>query len=262
MSAWLILLVPVLIYLGFLLWLFSSQRKFQYFPTNRDKEGKGSTQLRPWRTEHGELLGYTNRPTAPKKVVLFFHGNGGEALDREWMADLVPSEVLLILAEYPGYGAKGGHATERLIFAEAERIADEVIAKWGNLPITVVGESLGSAVAVHIAVQKPVGKLALIAPFTSAVDLAKQRFSFLIPVDLLMKDRYETLSKVKNSRVPLHIVHGTQDEIIPFEMGKKLYDSYPGQKEMTEILGFGHNNLDDALVHSPYASKFRDFVIS
>lgn len=240
-------------------WVYLSQRSFQYFPSHVDKDGRGDGIFEPWRSRAGDFLGYVRDVKEPTAVLLFFHGNGGEAIERTWLAEIAPKTAVLLLAEYPGYGASGGSPTEESIFRLAELMHEEAVFRW-KAPIVVLGESLGSGAACYLASRKPVWRIALISPFSSAVDVAAWHYSFL-PVRLLMKDRFESMKYLEKVEIPLHIVHGTLDDLVPIALAKKLFKAYHGkEKYFTEIPGFAHNDLVSGLVDSPLAKPFVDFI--
>lgn len=250
---------------SWLLFIFIKQRKKQYAPTHNDAAGMGNSAFKPWKSSKGNFLGYLHMPNhKPNRVVLLFHGSRGEALDRSWLSELMPDESSLIfLMEYPGYGARSGKPTERNIFEAAWEAACEIHSKW-NLPITVLGEGLGTGPACWIsshtkASEIRIDRLALISPFTSASDLAVKLGC--IPLKLLYKDKMDAVKLASTAKVPLHIAHGTLDELVPIEMGRQFYKRYPiDQKAMTEIFGYGHSNINLALIDSPLAESFRSFV--
>lgn len=246
-------------YLLVALYFYLNQRRFEYFPTTEDAKGEGGAGFEAWRSSEGEFLGYWRPTDKPKRLVILFHGNGGEALHRSWIAELLPSDQLVFLAEYPGYGAKEGKPDQASILAAALRSYDSLTARW-KLPVTLVGESLGSAVACYVASERSVEQLALISPLPSVTALAAYHYPFF-PVGLLLKDTFNTKAWIPKVKVPLHVIHGTLDEIVPVKFGRQLFDSYSGtQKEFIEIPGFGHNNIVDAITDSPFAEKFRMFI--
>jgi uncharacterized protein len=248
------------LYGGFLLVAFFFQRRLQYFPTHRDLEGKGDDIFRPWRDRAGNFLGYVREGHSPTRVVMLFHGNGGEALDREWIAELAPDQdLVLILPEYPGYGGRTGSYSERTIYEAAEKAYDEAALQW-TLPITVIGESLGSGVAAYLGGKRAVDRLALISAFSSLVDAAEIHYRYL-PVRWLLQDRYDSAKHLSGRSIPLYLIHGTLDEIIPVGLARKLFEEYAGKaKKLTEVPGYGHNNIPSAIVDSPFADSFRRFV--
>lgn len=262
MLRWIGLIVGALVlgYVGILAWIYLSQRSMQYFPSHRDADGRGNDGFKPWKDAQGKFLGYVREATRPVRVILFFHGNGGEAIDRDWLSEIVPPNAVLLLAEYPGYGARAGKTTQAAVLQSAEEQVAEIRRAWGEIPLTVVGESLGTGVACFVASKYAVDRLALISPFSSLADAAAFHFPYL-PVRLLLKDDYPSETYLRTAKAPLRIVHGTQDNIVPLALGKRLFASYTGgEKKFSEIPGVGHNDMAIAILHSPFADDFREFL--
>jgi len=211
-------------------------------------------------TAVGTFLGYVRAVPEPKKVLLYFHGNAGEALQRTWLERLDPQrQMTIVLAEYPGFGGRKGIATEDAIFASSLEIYDEVKVRY-DVPVTVFGESLGTGVASYLASQRPIESLALAAPFTSAVDVASQTLWYF-PVRPIMRDRFNSRKYLADVKVPLHIIHGVDDTLIPIEHARRLHEAYTGtDKALDEIPGFGHNDLQQAILFSQEAEEFRAFL--
>lgn len=236
------------------------QRKLQYFPSHIDVEAKGHGSFKPWLDDKGEFLGYVRVPKqASRKAALIFHGNGGEALHRSWMGALFAEDSYVFLAEYPGYGAMKGTPTETSIFETADRQAESAL-RVGD--VVVVGESLGSGAASYVASTKNVKRLALIAPFTSAVAVGQMAYKFL-PVRWLMKDRFDNETRLSTApkQIPLAIAHGTADDIVPIELGRRLLESASAvDKVFVELPGVGHNDIAEPLLTSPEAEQFRRFL--
>lgn len=260
MSLLLLAGLVLVVYAATVTWAYQRQRKLQYAPTFKDSQGKGNSVFQSWKGAGGEFLGYIRASERPRRAVVFFHGNGGEALDRAWISELVPTRDVLILAEYPGYGARPGSPSQETLLRTAEELVDQVRAQFGTLPVTAVGESLGSAVAGFLASKGKVDRVAFISPFSSMYDVARRHFPFL-PVRWILRDGFELIDYAKSSNAPLRIVHGTLDDLVPIEQGREVYQAYnAADKQFTEIPGFGHNNLDSAILHSPFANRFRQFL--
>lgn len=242
-----------------LCWLYVAQRKLLYFPTHRDLEAVGIGNFEPWKAADGHFLGYVRASESSKQVLIFFHGNAGEAIDRFWFERLVTPASLVVLAEYPGFGACPGKATQQSIHAAALKIFDEAKDKW-NLPIGLVSESLGTGVASYVASRRDASKVGLINPFNSAAAVAKYRFPFF-PAGRLLKDKFPADEYLREVKIPLYIIQGMQDDVIPIELGQELYNGYAGdEKQITQIPGFGHGDIVPALIDSPLAESFRNFL--
>lgn len=258
-AAFVALFVFAVLYGAGVLWLFVNQRKLQYFPTHRDSAAKGEGEFLPWASRDGVFQGYVRPVGGMRALVLLFHGNAGEALDWAWFADAVPADVGLILVEYPGFGARPGPTDQGSLFAAAESAFDEAVAQT-HVPIWVVGESLGSGVACYLASRRPAAKLALISPFSSAADVAAQTYP-VVPVRWLMKDPFPSTEYVGAVSTPTHLIHGADDTTVPVNLGRKLLAAFPhGSAVLTEVSGYGHSDIDQAILKSPRAEPFRAFL--
>jgi pimeloyl-ACP methyl ester carboxylesterase len=247
-------------YLLILVLAFVFQRQLQYFPSHMDLSGKGLAPFAPFLTEDGDFLGYIRQAQTPRRVVVFFHGNGGEALGRMWVADLIPAaDVTIILAEYPGYGAKSGKPTEEGIVAAATKTVNEAERLFGK-PVTLLGESLGTGVVSAVAHLPSIDRIALISPFTSAAAVGQGAYRWL-PVSLLLRDRFDSVARLSKLALPMFVVHGNADMVVPFSLGKALFESYPGkEKYFVELPNTGHNDIVPQLLASAATERFRRYL--
>ncbi len=130
----------------------------------------------------------------------------------------------LILA-WRGFSGNSGKPNEKGLYDDAKSAVSWLkSAGIKEEKIILYGESLGTAVAIEIAQNKKFAGIVLESPFTSMVEMGKKYYSFF-PVSLLLKDRYESINKIKNINIPILVMHGKKDRIVPFEMGNKIYDS-------------------------------------
>ncbi|MBL8917454.1 MAG: alpha/beta fold hydrolase [Myxococcaceae bacterium] len=183
-------------------------------------------------------------PTAP--VVLHFHGNGEQLAWTEWMGVAYQQHgVGFVAVEYPGYGlARGKGATsEASIVAAAEAALKYLQTVMGvpNERLIVSGQSLGSGAAVELARRGIGARVVLLTPYTSLPDVAAGALPFL-PVRLLMRDRFDSASKAAEVRQPVLIIHGTDDEVVPWALGERLSRLLPSAKLVT-IAGGQHNDV-------------------
>ncbi len=256
-----VLYVAVFGYLFAAVAAFFFQRSLLYFPGHVDAKGEGNTVFKPLRSGNGEFLGYVRAPEGfARRVVILFHGNAGEALDRTWLAPLIPyADVVLILAEYPGYGARAGSPSESANVQAAKHLVQFARETW-KAPVTLIGESLGTGVAASVAKEPGVDRLALISPFTSIQELAQAMFPWL-PMELLLRDRYLSAEHLKDASVPLYVIHGTVDNVVPFASGQGLFKEYGGATKTFKALeGVSHNDIVPHLLTDPEAEEFRAFV--
>jgi fermentation-respiration switch protein FrsA (DUF1100 family) len=148
-----------------------------------------------------------------------------------------------LFVSYRGYGGSTGQISEQGFMKDAFTAYDALIAR--GVPaeeIAVVGESLGTGVAVQLAAQRPVGALVLDAPFTAAVDVAAEVYPWL-PVRLLMKDQFISRDHIAQVKAPLLIIHGDADGVIPVGQGQRLFDLANEPKELVILPGQGHDAI-------------------
>ncbi|MBY0370410.1 alpha/beta hydrolase [bacterium] len=242
-------------------WYFAQKQKTAPFaPTHRDREGKGDRIFRPWRDTAGEFLGYFRAVERPRRIVVCFHGAKGEALDRAWLQEVVPARDLLVLAEYPGYGARAGALDDAQWVNQAERLVADARKQWGNLPVLAVGEDLGCSVAAGLASKGSVDLLALLSPAPSGGSVTPAVYRFFLGA-AGQKNRFPVQDPLRTVRAPLHIVHGTLGSRVPLDHGKAVFEAYSGEKKrFEEVPGFDETNLNQALLHSPFTLRFREFL--
>jgi fermentation-respiration switch protein FrsA (DUF1100 family) len=241
-------LVAVL-YLGLLVTLFFAQRNLIYLrsapPVDPATVGLSNVEVVALPTSDGEtLVAWWSPPQPGKPTVLFLHGNAGTVADRsEAFAFYQGMGLGAMFPEYRGYGGSTGTPSEKGLIADAIAAYDWLLSK-GVSPdkIGVVGESIGSGPAVALATTKPVSALALEAPFTSMVDVIAHHYPWL-PVRLLLRDRWESERRIAALSVPLLVIHGTADSVVPYALGVRLYDAAPGKKRMITAEGADHGDL-------------------
>lgn len=188
--------------------------------------------------------GYAMFPENPKKIIVIFPGNSGQAADRIYIGKgLISQNAVVYLAEYPGFGSRPQNPNEKILFETALDDIRFLKEQFPNIPVVLIGESLGTGVASKVASQIPIESLILISPFSSLVDVAKSHYP-LLPVGLLMPDRFDSVSYLKDLKnTSLLVVHGKKDKTVPFALGERLFQSYSGQKKFVALEGFGHSDL-------------------
>jgi fermentation-respiration switch protein FrsA (DUF1100 family) len=177
------------------------------------------------------------------RVVAYFHGNGEDLADSIPMVSLLRSLGVGVLAvEYPGYGVAGGRPSEQGAYAAGEAALRWLRSERGvdRDRVVLLGQSLGSGVAAELAKRGLGARLVLIAPFTSAGEMAR-RMVPLFPARFV-RYRFDTLAKAPTISMPVLIIHGTEDEVVPFAMGQRLAGLFP-QARFVPIWGGTHNDL-------------------
>jgi fermentation-respiration switch protein FrsA (DUF1100 family) len=148
----------------------------------------------------------------------------------------------LVALSYCGYGGSSGRPTETGLIADVAAAYAFAIARYPAMRIVLWGESLGSALAIALAAEKPVGRVVLEAPFTSAVDVGAQHY-WSVPVRRFMKDQFRSDLRVSKLTAPVLVVHGENDDVVPTTLGKRLYGLIQAPKYFESVAGGGHNDL-------------------
>ena len=188
--------------------------KFDYEEVNIEVENE--IKLKSW---------LINKDFKKLKTLLIFHGNAGDLSNRIYkLNELYKLEINILLISWRGFSGNKGSPTEKNLYKDAE-----AAIKWlnkkdvSNNQIILYGESLGTGIAVEMAKKNDFNSIILESPFTSIENSAKIYYPYL-PVKYLLKDRYDTISKINMVKSPIMIMHGEKDDVVPFSMGKKLFE--------------------------------------
>lgn len=189
-----------------------------------------------------KLNGWFITAKNPRATLLFCHGNGGNIshrLEKISMFNFLGFNVLIF--DYRGYGKSKGRPSETGLYLDAEAMYQYLLNEKGIVPQEIIayGESLGSAVAVDLASKYELGGIIIEEGFTSVKDMGKTLLPF-IPSSIF-KSKFNSLNKIKDIRFPKLFFHSADDEIVPFNLGRTLYDASPEPKEFVQLQG-GHND--------------------
>ena len=168
---------------------------------------------------------FINKDLKKFKTVVFFHGNAGNLLNRvHKINELNKLDINILLISWRGFSGNKGKPSEKNLYYDAQQIIDWLkVQGLDNKDIVLYGESLGTGVATELASKNNFGGIILESPFTSMADAAKIYYPYL-PVNLLLKDRYDTKSKIIDVKTPILIMHGKKDNIVPQKMGLELFE--------------------------------------
>lgn len=227
------------------------QRRLIYFPASGPVPAVG--ELLPggedvsFDTEDGlRLRGWFVAGRTGRVTVLVFNGNGGNRSARAPLAAaLARAGISVLLFDYRGYGGNPGHPTETGLAADARAAHGYLLSRPDVRAGSIVyfGESLGAAVALGLAVERPPAALVLRSPFTSLADVGALHYPYL-PVGALLKDRYDSIGRVSSITCPLLVVAGAADTLVPAEQSRRLYAAAAEPKRYVEIADAGHNDWE------------------
>jgi len=225
-----LLLIFLLVYFFIVIGIYLYQRNLLYHPSENNYFGDellvSVDKIKIKTQDNIELLSwYHNKNASDYKTILFLHGNAGSLENRiHKINHFKDMKINFLLLSWRGFNGNGGKPTELGLYEDAKSALRWLKSK-GILEknIIIYGESLGTGVATEIAQNKNFSGIILESPFTSMIDAGKNKYPFL-PVSFLLKDKYESNKKIKNIKIPILIMHGKVDKIVPFYMGKKMYD--------------------------------------
>ena len=220
----------IIVYLIVLVFIYLYQRNLLYHPSeNNYQEDKAQFSYEEIKIDVNkeiQLKSWLIRKDFKKfKTLLIFHGNAGDLSNRIYkLNELNKLDINILLISWRGFSGNKGSPTEKNLYEDAE-----AAIKWlnekkiKNDKIILYGESLGTGVAVEMGKRYSFNSLILESPFTSIENSAKIYYPYL-PVKLLLKDRYDSISKIKMIKSPILVMHGKKDDVVPFNMGQKLFE--------------------------------------
>jgi len=245
--------VAVAVYLAILVLLFSLQRRL-LFVRDRRRPDLTETGLAPAMraieliTADGlRLLAWYQPPAGkPGALLLYLHGNAGHIGDRgERARPYLEAGLGVLLVEYRGYGGNPGRPSEAGFYADARAALDFLVGQGVTTDrIVLYGESLGTGVAVQMALERGCAALVLEAPYTSVAAVAQGRY-WMFPVRHLVLDKFDSLSKIGKVGCPVFIMHGLRDRIIPVRYGQELFEATPEPKDAKWFASGDHTNFDE-----------------
>lgn len=188
-----------------------------------------------------ELNSWFSFKDSKKKTLVFFHGNAGNLRNRIYkLNEIDKMNVNFLLISWRGFSNNLGKPTEDGLYedaASAIRWLEKRNIKKSD--IILYGESLGTGVALELAKRDIYAGIILESPYTSMVDMAEILYPYL-PVSILLKDRYVSIEKIKENKSPILVMHGKMDMLVPFFMGKKIYEEANNPKYSYFPSGSGH----------------------
>ena len=223
--------------------MYLGQRSLIYYPQPRGAD----TALMRLQVD-GAQLEISTRILATPEALVYFGGNAEDvSLSLPELARAFPRHALYLM-HYRGYGGSSGTPSEAALFADSLALFDKVRAE--HLNVTVVGRSLGSGVAVHLASARPVARLVLVTPYDSIAGIAASQFP-LFPVRWLLADKYESFRYAPQVSAPTTIITAEHDELIPAASSRMLLGRFrPGIARHIVIPAAGHNDLSESRMYA------------
>lgn len=245
-----ILLGLAIAYIAVIAIAYMAQRRLTYFPnTSRvppEQAGLSGVSEETLTTPDGARLIAWYAPAPPgRPTLLYFHGNGGGLANRAMRLQRYQNAGFgILMLSWRGYSGSTGAPSEAANYADARLAYDHLIAK-GLKPtdIIIYGESLGTGVATYLANEVSVAGVVLDAPFTSIPDVGAQEYPYF-PVRLMMTERYDSASRIARIPVPVLIMHGARDGVVPTAMGQRLYELAKEPKRIMIFPEGRHSDLD------------------
>jgi hypothetical protein len=238
--------IAAIAYVGLCVALFLAQRSFIYYPQRKIPADNSPTLTL---NLDGERIQVSTRLEPGTNAVIYFGGNA-EDVSRSLptLAAAFPGRSLYAL-NYRGYGGSTGKPSEATLIADALALFDHVHADQPR--IIVIGRSLGSGVAVHIASMRPADSLVLITPYDSLAALAAGQFPFF-PVRRLLLDKFESRRYAPKITAPTRLIAAQDDDVIPFASTQSLFEHFPKTlATLTVIPGVGHNSISESPDYIP-----------
>ena len=194
--------------------------------------------------DHTRLHGWFFPLEGNAPVIVFCHGNAGNISHRiDNIKLLLDQGIQVLIFDYRGYGKSAGRPSEQGLYQDGLAAYDFLVNHRHIAPqrIVLFGRSLGAGVAVEIALRREVRSLIIESAFTSTKEMAKTMFLFKA-LSYFLPSHYNNLERLGRVSVPKLIIHGRDDEIVPFSMGEELYDTAQEPKYFFPIKGAGHND--------------------
>lgn len=248
MPRWILILAatPALLYVGLCALIFALQRSLIYYPQPRF--AAASTETMTLEVDQAQVL-VTISPHDGPEAAIYFGGNAEDVSQSLPGLQAAFPDRALYLLHYRGYGGSTGKPSESALIADALSLFDRVHAIHPN--IAVIGRSLGSGIAVHLASLRPVERLTLVAPYNSLQEIAAKQFP-LIPVRWLLLDKFESWRYAAAVNAPTSIIAAENDEVIPRASTEALYAHFRrGLARLIIIRGAGHNTIAESPDYIP-----------
>lgn len=256
MSSWQIILTAfVVIYLGICIFFYLYQESFLFHPRETSGEFVYNfdypVEEKFYDTPNDGLIHalHFKAQGTSKGLVYYLHGNAGSLRDWGWIyPEFVQRDYDLCIIDYRKYGKSAGKLSEENMHSDVAYVYKELLREYQEENIIVYGRSIGTGMAAFLAANTNPKALVLESPYYSVADIAK-KIAPIFPLNLLLKFKFESYKSILKVKCPIYIIHGDNDNVVPFESGEKLYQVAPDKINFYRVTGGQHNDL----------SSFKDF---
>jgi len=245
--------VSVVAVAAMLAFIWAMQRRLIYFPVEHlptpGEVGLAGVESVTFETVDGLRLGgwfLAGSEPPPRLTVLVLNGNAGNRAYRAPLAAALRRHGLqVLLVDYRGYAGNAGAPSEGGLAADARAALAYLVSRADvdRTRIVYFGESLGSAVAVELAVAHPPAALVLRSPFTSMADVGRHHYP-LVPVRLLLQDSFASIDRIGRLRSRVLVIAGGSDRVVPIDHTRRLYDAVTAPKTLVVFPGADHNDYE------------------
>jgi fermentation-respiration switch protein FrsA (DUF1100 family) len=247
------------LYIALIGCIFFLQRKLMYFPVKDILQPShyglpGVSEVPLTASDGVTLQAWVHRAAPGFPTVVYFHGNAFHLGNRAAkFAGLIEAGFGLIAVGYRGFGRSGGKPSEQGIYRDARAAVDYALGTLQLPPDTLIyfGESLGSGVAVQMAIEHPPALLVLEAAYTSVETRSAELYPFVIGAKHLVLDKYDSLKKISGLKSPLLMLHGALDATIPLRHGQTLFAAAPEPKQIVVYPTVNHADYNNAQILTP-----------
>lgn len=239
-----LLLVLLVGYGGLVLFMYVKQEAFLFFPPSAHHEVDGGTGVVAYSLDRGgtTLKGWLVNPQYRRDKLIIYYGGNAEDIYFN-VDDFEAIQAATLLVAYRGYGPSEGRPGEAEIFSDALAIIDDMVSQYNPERIFLMGRSLGSGVACYVGSQRTVHGLILVTPYDTITRVAQSAYPWL-PVETLLKHRFESVRFVKKISAPSLILYGGRDTIVRPERTKLLMEQFEAEKQVVFIPQADHGTIE------------------
>ena len=251
-----IIILLLVLYCLLLLFMYMQQHNFLFFPNSAQHRNQASEDMEDYSLNNNgiALRGWLVAPDNVTSNLLIYYGGNAEDIFYTTTEFKGYNGFASLLVNYRGYGSSEGQPSEQALFDDALAVFDDITTRHAPKRVFLMGRSLGSGVAVHVAAKRKVSGIILVTPYDSIVNIARRHYPYL-PVSLLLKHKFRSIDYAADINCRALVIHGGKDNVIPKRNTLKLIATLE-QKEVVFIDKAGHNDIESYPEYSTAISSF------